>query len=152
MKLHHSETVTTPREQVWEAFMDLTRVGDCFPGAAVTEVDGDDFVGNIRAKIGFFGLTFNGTGTMTVADRSGDVWHARIESTGSESHGLGKADIAIDLHVSEVPGDGPREAAGSRMDLETELTVHGLPTRLGNGLAQRISGPLVGKFLRCRAS
>lgn len=152
VKLHHSETVTTPRDQVWEAFMDLTRVGSCFPGAAVTEVDGDDFVGNIRAKIGFLGVTFNGTGTMTAADRSGEVWHARIESTGSESHGLGKADIVIDLHLSELPGDGPRDATLTQMALDTELTVHGLPTRLGNGLAQRISGPLVGKFLRCMAS
>ena len=103
--------------------MDLTRVGRCFPGAAVTEVDGDDFVGNIRAKIGFFGVTFNGTGTMTAADRSGDVWHARIESTGSESHGLGKADIVIDLHLSELTGDGPRADTAACVQLDVRLKV-----------------------------
>ena len=152
MKLHHSETVTAPRDQVWEAFMDLKRVGSCFPGAAVTEVDGNEFVGNVRAKIGFLGVTFKGTGTLTDADQSADVWHARIASTGSESHGLGKADIIIDLHLHELPGTSAKAAPLTRMDLTTELAVHGLPTRLGNGLAQRISGPLVSRFLRCMAS
>ncbi len=149
MKLHHTETVAAPREQIWAAFMDLKRVGRCFPGAEVTEVDGDDFVGNVKAKIGPFGLAFNGTGTLTVADEA--AGHARIESTGSESHGFGKADIVIDLHLLEPDAAAAADGMQTRMELVTELTVHGLPTRLGNGLAQRISGPLVGSFLRCMA-
>ncbi|NUR81285.1 MAG: carbon monoxide dehydrogenase, partial [Dermatophilaceae bacterium] len=43
MELTHSFTVPTSVDEAWALFMDLERVGGCFPGATVTEVTDDGF-------------------------------------------------------------------------------------------------------------
>ena len=37
MELTHDFVVPAPVDAAWETFMDLERVGGCFPGATVTE-------------------------------------------------------------------------------------------------------------------
>lgn len=114
MKLTHHQTLDAPLEDVWAAFMDLDRIGRCFPGADVTEVRGDDFVGYIRARLGPFRMTFDGTGSMT--DRDADAGRARLEATGRERHGLGNANIAITLHLSEATTSGTRARSRTQRD------------------------------------
>lgn len=144
MQLHHTETVSTPKDHVWAAFMDLHRVGSCFPGGQVTHVDGDDFVGQVKVKAGPLKLTFHGEGTLEVKDEA--AGHARIRSHGTQRFGVGKAQITIDLWLRE--DDSQRTV----MELTTELVLKGLPTRIGASLAQAVSRPLVGRFLRCMGS
>ena len=50
MELNHSFTVPAGLEETWEAFGDLASIAECFPGATVTESDGDTFKGT--AKVG----------------------------------------------------------------------------------------------------
>lgn len=144
MELVHHETVEASREHVWAAFMDLKRIGRCFPGAEVTTVHGDDFTGKITVKVGPLSLTFLGEGTLEIKDKKD--WHARIASTGQESHGIGKADIAIDIYLSE-----PAAGTGTDVDIRTDLNVHGLPRWIGGSIAQRVASPLVRSFVRCMA-
>lgn len=144
MRLTHSETVATPIDTVWDHFMDLRRVGRCFPGAEVTDVRGNEFDGTMKAGIGLITLSFAGHGKLTVADEENH--HAVIRSEGSDKRGLAKATIDIDLVLTEVDVSG---RAGTRMDLTTDLEVRGLSTRLGERLAQAVSGPLVQQFLTC---
>ena len=144
MRLTHSETVATPIDTVWDHFMDLRRVGRCFPGAEVTDVRGNEFDGTMKAGIGLITLSFAGHGKLAVADEENH--HAVIRSEGSDKRGLAKATIDIDLVLTEVDVSG---RAGTRMDLTTDLEVRGLPTRLGERLAQAVSGPLVQQFLTC---
>ena len=122
--------------------MDLRRIGRCFPGAKVTKVDGDDFVGEIRAKLGPLSMYFDGTGSMT--ERDEDVGHARLAATGRERHGLGKAtiDITLALHpLGTATAPGPTSS--------TDLVFLGLPMEVGTGLVQRASDPLIDRFLTC---
>ena len=82
------------------------------PGATVTEVDGDDFVGNIRSRLGPLTVWFDGQGTLT--ERREDGHRARIEATGHERHGLGKATIDRRRRAlagrRDTPRSGPRRA------------------------------------------
>ncbi len=52
MELTHSFTVPTSVDDAWALFMDLERVGGCFPGATVTEVTDDNFSGTVKVKLG----------------------------------------------------------------------------------------------------
>ena len=45
MDLNHSFTVPASVADTWATFEDIESVAGCFPGAQVTEVDGDDFKG-----------------------------------------------------------------------------------------------------------
>ena len=62
MKLTHQHDVDASVDHMWRAFTDLKRVGRCFPGAHVSEVTGDDFVGALKVKLGPFVLTYDGVG------------------------------------------------------------------------------------------
>lgn len=151
MKLVHHETVEASREHLWTSFMDLKRIGHCFPGAEVTHVEGDDFTGQISVKVGPLSLTFVGEGSLEVKDKR--HWHARIVSVGQESHGIGKADIAIDIRLSEAGKSTgtAADAPGTAVDITTDLNVRGLPKWIGGSIAQRVASPLVRKFVHCMA-
>lgn len=142
MRLGHEQELDAPLDAVWTHFMDLRRIGRCFPGAKVTQVHGDDFVGEIRARLGPLSLYFDGTGSMT--ERDEDAGHARLAATGQERHGLGKATIDITLKLHPL-GDGNR----TRAHLATDLVFLGFPMDFGTGLVQRASDPLIERFLTC---
>ena len=50
MRLTHKHAVETHIDTVWDRCTDLHTVGGCFPGAAMTSVDGDDSPGRSRAR------------------------------------------------------------------------------------------------------
>ena len=139
MRLRHDQDLDAPAELVWDHFMDLRRIGRCFPGAEVTEVDGDAFVGRIRARLGPLSVWFDGTGSMTERDAS--ARRARLEATGQERHGLGRATIGVTLSLHPVT------AERTRARLDTALEFYGMPLHVGRGLVQRASDPLVERFL-----
>jgi uncharacterized protein len=143
MRLGHEQVLDAPWSVIWTNFMDLRRIGRCFPGAAVTRVDGDDFVGEIRAKLGPVSMYFDGTGSMV--ERDEEAGRARLTATGKERHGLGKATIDITLSLQTVAGAHER----TRAHLVTDLVFLGFPMDFGTGLVQRASDPLIERFLTC---
>jgi carbon monoxide dehydrogenase subunit G len=144
MRLAHEQELDAPRDAVWANFMDLRRIGRCFPGAKVTEVHGDDFVGEIKAKLGPLSMYFDGTGSMVERDEDGG--RARLSATGQERHGLGKATIDITLTLRATGTDDR-----TRAHLVTDLVFLGFPMDFGTGLVQRASDPLIERFLSCMA-
>ena len=142
MRLAHEQELDAPRDAVWANFMDLRRIGRCFPGAKVTEVHGDDFVGEIKAKLGPLSMYFDGTGSMVERDEDGG--RARLTATGQERHGLGKATIDITLTLRPTGTDDR-----TRAHLVTDLVFLGFPMDFGTGLVQRASDPLIERFLTC---
>lgn len=166
MKLTHGKVLDASIDLVWAHFTDLEMVGRCFPGAAVTEVHGNDFVGRIRSRLGPFTLQFHGTGAMTVADI--ERHHARLQAIGVEQRGLGKVDIDITLDLAAATDaaisnpakndstvDAATSAAGGVRTLavlSTILVFSGAPMDFSAGLAQRASDPLVSRFLTCMAT
>jgi carbon monoxide dehydrogenase subunit G len=145
MRLGHEQELDAPRDVVWAHFMDLRRIGRCFPGAKVTEVDGDDFVGEIKAKLGPLSMYFDGTGSLV--ERVEDAGRARLTASGQERHGLGRATIDITLTLHPVKGADDR----TRAHLVTDLVFLGFPMDFGTGLVQRASDPLIERFLTCMA-
>ncbi len=144
MRLGHEQELDALLDAVWSNFMDLRRIGRCFPGAKVTKVDGDDFVGEIKAKLGPLSMYFDGTGSMV--ERDEDSGRARLTATGQERHGLGRATIDITLRLHPLD-----EGERTRAHLVTDLVFLGFPMDFGTGLVQRASDPLIERFLTCMA-
>lgn len=142
--LHHEGTVTASPAQMWEVTGDPARIGQCFPGAGVTMVDGAAYEGVLSVGIGPLTVTYLGQGR--VEERNDAARTCVYRSGGHAKHGLGGADIVMRIGVSEVAD--PQQ---SLVTINTEVEVRGLPTPLGSGLAQAISDPLIEHFLRCLA-
>ena len=140
MDLTHSFTVPTSVDDAWALFMDLEKVGGCFPGATVTEVNDDGFAGTVKVKLGPIALLYTGTGSFVERD---DAAHrAVIEAKGKDKRGNGTAGATVTIELSP-------DGTGTRAEVVTDLAVTGKPAQFGRGVMQDVSDKLLMAFIAC---
>jgi carbon monoxide dehydrogenase subunit G len=140
MELTHEFTVPAPPEVTWQTFMDLERVGGCFPGATVTEVSDEGFKGTVKVKLGPIALQYTGSGSFV--ERDDAARRAVIEAKGKDKRGNGTAGATVTIGLAE-DGDG------TRVEVATELSVTGKPAQFGRGVMQDVSDKLLQQFIAC---
>jgi carbon monoxide dehydrogenase subunit G len=140
MELRHSFTVPTAPDDAWSLFMDLGKVGGCFPGATVTEVSDEGFSGTVKVKLGPIQLLYTGSGSFVEKDDA--TRRAVIEAKGKDKRGNGTAGATVTIAL-EPDGDG------TRADVVTDLAVTGKPAQFGRGVMQDVSDKLLGQFIAC---
>ncbi|GAA5142985.1 hypothetical protein GCM10023340_07390 [Nocardioides marinquilinus] len=141
MDLTHRFTVPTPVEQTWEAFGDIAALAECFPGATVTEADGESFAGSVKVKLGPIALVYNGSGTFVDKD---DASHSfKVDAKGKDKRGNGTAGAKVSLAMSEAEG------GGTDVEVLTDLAITGKPAQFGRGVMQDVSDKLLGQFVAC---
>ena len=140
MDLDHHFTIPAPLEETWAAFNDPERVAPCFPGATLISVDGDEFTGSAKIKLGPIALQYNGTGTYVARDES--AHRLVIEAKGKDKRGNGTANATITAELA-------REGEGTAAHVTTELAVTGKPAQFGRGVMQDVSDKLLGQFVDC---
>ena len=52
MELKNECRVSVPVEQAWATLVDVEYITPCMPGAQLTEIDGEDFKGHVKVKVG----------------------------------------------------------------------------------------------------
>ncbi|GAA2165443.1 carbon monoxide dehydrogenase subunit G [Humibacillus xanthopallidus] len=140
MELTHSFTVPTSVDDAWALFMDLEKVGGCFPGATVTEVSEESFSGTVKVKLGPIALLYSGSGSFVERD---DAAHrAVIEAKGKDKRGNGTAGASVTIELSP-------DGTGTRADVVTDLAVTGKPAQFGRGVMQDVSDKLLMAFIAC---
>lgn len=140
MELTHSFTVPTSVDDAWALFMDLERVGGCFPGATVTEVTDDGFSGTVKVKLGPIALVYSGSGSFV--ERDDTAHRAVIEAKGKDKRGNGTAGATVSIQLAPDGG-------GTRADVTTDLAVTGKPAQFGRGVMQDVSDKLLQAFVAC---
>src|SRR3954447_24956931 len=83
MKLENNFTIDAPVEKAWEALNTPETVAPCFPGATLTEYEGDSFNGTAKVELGVISLTYKGEGTYVTRDE--DNQKVVIEPAGRAS-------------------------------------------------------------------
>ncbi len=142
MELTHYFVVPAPIDAAWQTFMDLERVGGCFPGATVTESTGDTFAGTVKVKLGPIALQYAGSGQFIERD---DAAHrAVIEAKGKDKRGNGTAGATVILQLAPAGG-----GSHTRVDVTTELAITGKPAQFGRGVMQDVSDKLLQQFVAC---
>lgn len=141
MKLQHQFDVPADIATTWTTFNDLEQVVPCFPGATLTSVEGEEFEGSVRLKLGPISLTYNGKGTFVKRDEQTHT--VVMEAQGVDRRGNGTAGITVTASLTEAD-DG-----GTLIDVESEVSISGKPAQFGRGLIQRVSDRMLGQFLNC---
>jgi len=118
MELQHRFIVPTSVDETWALFNDLEVVAPCFPGAALTSAEGDDFAGTVKVKLGPVALQYSGTGTFVERDEATHT--ARIEAKGKDKRGNGTAAAKV---KTVLLADG----TGTAVEVSTDLSVTGKP-------------------------
>ncbi|MDQ3591840.1 MAG: SRPBCC family protein [Actinomycetota bacterium] len=140
MELQHSFVVPASVDATWAMVNDLESVAPCFPGAALTSVQGDDFAGTVKVKLGPVSLQYSGTGTFVERDEATHT--ARFEAKGKDKRGNGTA--AAKVRAVLTP-----DGTGTAVAVDTDLSVTGKPAQFGRGLMQDVSDKLLGQFVDC---
>jgi carbon monoxide dehydrogenase subunit G len=140
MDLEHSFTVPVGVDAAWSEFQDIASVAECFPGATVTEVEGDSFTGSVKVKLGPIALTYNGSGTFTEKDASAHRFV--VDAKGKDRRGNGTAGATVTLTMA-ADGDS------TDVHVRTDLSITGKPAQFGRGVMQDVSDKLLGQFVAC---
>ena len=140
MELEHRFTVPASVEETWAAFNNPEVVAPCFPGATLISVDGDQFTGSAKIKLGPIAMQYNGTGTYVQRDEQ--ARRAVIEAMGRDKRGNGTANATV---TAQLTPDGD----GTAVHVTTDLAVTGKPAQFGRGVMQDVSDKLLLQFVAC---
>lgn len=140
MELEHEFEVPADIATTWATFNDLEQVVPCFPGGTLTSVDGDDFEGTVRLKLGPISLTYGGKGTFV--ERDEDAGRVVMEAQGMDRRGNGTAGITVTATLTEIE-------TGTAIDVKSSVNISGKPAQFGRGMIQRVSDRMLGQFLDC---
>jgi uncharacterized protein len=137
MELTNDFTVELPAEQAWEILTDIERIAPCMPGAELREVEGDDYHGVVKVKVG--PITTEYKGRVTFLERDDTRRRAVLKAQGRESRGQGHATATI---TAELEGLG----SSTRVSVVTDLTITGKVAQLGRGVLADVSNKLMTEF------
>jgi carbon monoxide dehydrogenase subunit G len=141
VRIENEFTVQAPIEAVWAYLLDVDKVAPCMPGAQLTDVvDDHTWKGKTNIKIGPVSLSFSGT--VVMEERDDGAHRLRLSAKGMEQRGKGAASAMVISRAEEVDG-------GTKVSMETDLTVTGAVAQYGRGMMLDISQRLTREFAQC---
>lgn len=143
MRLEHEFSVPAPPDVVWAAVIDPERVAPCMPGATLTAVDGAEFSGGVKVKLGPVSLQYKGSGEFLETDEQ--ARRVVIKASGKDSRGNGTAAATVTVTLAE-------EGGGTKGTVVTDLTVTGKPAQFGRGMIVEVGGKILDAFAACLAT
>src|SRR5579875_3783339 len=143
MELTNDFTVDVGVDEAWAILTDVERIAPCMPGAQLQEVQGDDYLGVVRVKVG--PITAEYKGKATFVERDAEAHRAVLRAEGRETRGQGNA--AAVITATMVPA-----GSGTKVSVSTDLTVSGRVAQFGRGVMADVSSKLLGQFVDCLES
>src|ERR1700759_2934431 len=93
MQLKNDFHVSVPIDAAWAVLTDLERIAPCMPGAELQEVEGDEYRGVVKVKVGPISAQYKGTARFVEKD---DTQHrAVLLAEGRDTRGQGNASAPV---------------------------------------------------------
>jgi carbon monoxide dehydrogenase subunit G len=137
VQLENSFTVPVPIDEAWRVLLDIERIAPCMPGAAIDSVDGDNFTGRVKVKLGPINLTYQGKASFIEKDAA--AHKAVIDARGKDQRGNGTAAAVVTAKLKA-------EGSITRVDVLTDLNITGRPAQFGRGVMTDVGNKLLGQF------
>ena len=138
MELKNEFRVSVPVERAWATLTDVEYIAPCMPGAQLTEIDGDNFKGQVKVKVG--PITAQYKGSAKFLQKNEDEHRVILEATGRDTRGAGNASAEV---TAEMVADGE----GTKITISTDLKVTGKVAQFGRGVMADVSEKLIGQFV-----
>lgn len=140
MQLEHTFTVPVAVDEAFAVLRDLERVAPCMPGATLDRVEGEEFTGRVKVKVGPMQMTYKGSARFVDVDE--DKHRATIEASGTETRGAGTARATVTAEMAERDGR-------TEVRVVTDLVITGRPAQFGRGVMADVGEKLLGQFADC---
>lgn len=137
MELEHEFTIPVPVDRAWPVLLDVERVAPCMPGATLDSVEGDEFSGRLKVKVGPITVTYKGDARIT--DKNADDHAVTMEASGKEARGTGTAAATVNARLYD-------EGDNTRVTVKTNFNVTGKPAQFGRGVLNDVGGKLIDRF------
>jgi carbon monoxide dehydrogenase subunit G len=138
MEIADSFRVSTPIEDTWKVLLDIEGIAPCLPGAQLQEVEGDEYRGIVKVKVGPITAQYKGTAKLAEADEKNR--RIVIDASGRDTRGQGNAKASIVVTMQP-------EGAGTKVDVVTDLSITGKVAQFGRGVLADVSSKLMGQFV-----
>jgi len=132
--------VPVPVDQAWRVLTDVERIAPCMPGAQLQEIEGDEYRGVVKVKVG--PITAQYKGKATFLERDDAAHRAVLRAEGRDTRGQGNANATITATLTP-------EADGTQVQVVTDLTVTGRVAQFGRGVMADVSAKLLDQFVAC---
>ena len=140
MELTHEFTVPVGIDRAWAVLTDVEGIAPCMPGAELREVEGNEYRGVVKVKVGPITAQYQGKATITEQDEAAHRIVVRAE--GRETRGQGNASANVTATLAAV-GDE------TKVSVLTDLNVTGKVAQFGRGVMADVSAKLLGQFVDC---
>jgi uncharacterized protein len=138
MDLSNEFEVPLSIDETWSVLTDLERVAPCLPGAQLDEVEGDEYRGRVKIKVG--PITVEYKGTASFVERVVETHVAVLRASGRETKGQGSASATITATLQEVG------AKNTKVSVLTALDISGRVAQFGRGALADVSSKILGQF------
>jgi len=140
VELSDEFTVSLPIDHAFSVLTDVRRIAPCMPGAELQEVDGDEYRGVVKVKVGPITAQYKGVAHFVSLDAG--EHRAVLRAEGRDTRGQGNASATISATLEPV---GDR----TKVRVLTNLTVTGRVAQFGRGVLADVSSKLLGQFVDC---
>jgi len=137
VELTNDFEVVAPIERVWAVLNDVERIAPCLPGAQLLEIEGEEFRGVVKVKVGPITAQYQGMAVFVERDAAAHRVVIRGEGRDTRGSGNASADITAQLQATE---------GGTRVTVGTDLKVTGKVAQFGRGVMADVSKKLMGQF------
>lgn len=139
MELKSDFEVSVGVDRAWEVLTNPELIAPCLPGAQLDEIEGDEFRGRVKVKVGPISAEYRGKATMVEVNR--DDLRIVIRAEGRDSRGAGNAaaDITALMEASS--------ASTTKVEVTTDLKISGKVAQFGRGVLGDVSAKLMGRFV-----
>jgi carbon monoxide dehydrogenase subunit G len=140
MELTNEFRVGVAPDEAWRLLTDVERIAPCMPGAELQEVEGDEYRGVVKVKVGPITAQYKGTATFIEQDEA--ARRAVLRAEGRETRGQGNANATISATLTP-DGDG------THVSVVTDLAITGRVAQFGRGVLADVSAKLLDQFVQC---
>ena len=137
MKIEDEFRVDVPVDQAWKVLLDVERIAPCMPGAQLQEIDGDEYRGIVKVKVGPITAQYKGAARIVETDEAKHTLVLKAE--GRDTRGQGNASATV---TATLTPDG----GGTVVHIDTDLNITGKVAQFGRGVMADVSSKLLGQF------
>ena len=139
MELNNEFRVAVPAAKTWEVLTDVERVAPCLPGATLLSVDGDEFTGAVKVKVGPITVSYKGDAAFQEKDAAAQ--RVVLRANGKETRGNGNAAAVVTAQLKD-------EGDATNVVITTDLTISGKAAQFGRGVLADVAGNLIAQFAK----
>lgn len=137
MELSNEFVIERPIDETWKILNDLEFIAPCMPGAQLQEIEGDEYRGIVKIKVGPITAQYKGKASFIEQDEANGV--ARLKAEGRDPR-QGNANAMVTAKMTAASD------TSTTVNIHTDLGLSGKIASFGRGAIEDVSKKILGQF------